>query len=110
MECDKEESRIKNYINDENIIQGILFDDEELKRLRKEFGVKENKEIKIFWKKEVPRVVIDRKTSASNIYHFGEVSFAKDCGLYFLIDLRMKEYCSYKSALGRKNWRRPNLW
>ena len=37
----EEESRIKDYINDENIIQGILFDDEELKRLRKEFGVKE---------------------------------------------------------------------
>ena len=30
----EEESRIKDYINDENIIQGILFDDEELKRLR----------------------------------------------------------------------------
>ena len=88
----EEESRIKDYINDENIIQGILFDDEELKRLRKEFGVKESKEIKIFDKKEVPRVTIDRKTSASNIYHFGEVSFAENCGLYFLMDLRMKEY------------------
>ena len=87
----KEESRIKDYINDENIIQGILFDEEELKRLRKEFGVKESKEIKIFGKKEVPRVTIDRKTSASNIYHFGEVSFAENCGLYFLMDLRMKE-------------------
>ena len=40
----------------------------------------------------MPRVAIDRKTSASNIYHFGEVSFAQNCGLYFLMDLRLKEY------------------
>jgi len=88
----EEESRVKDYINDKNIIQGILFDDEELKRLRKRFDVKENKGIKIFGKKEVPRVAIDRKTNSSHIYHFGEVSFAKDCGLYFLVDSRLKEY------------------
>lgn len=88
----EEESRIKDYINDKNIIQGILFDNEEIKRLRERFDVKENKGIKIFGKKEVPRVAIDRKTNASSIYHFGEVSFAKDCGLYFLMDSRMKEY------------------
>ena len=88
----EEESRIKDYINDENIIQGILFDDAEVKGLRKRFDVKENKGIKIFGKKEVPRVVIDRKTSASNIYHFGEISFADNAGFYFLMDSRMKEY------------------
>ncbi len=87
-----EESRLKDYINDENIIQGFLLTDEEVGEERKRFGVKENKGIKFYAKKEVPRVAIDRKTSVSNIYHFGEVSFAKDCGLYFLMDSRTKEY------------------
>ena len=84
--------RIKEYINDNNIIHGILFDDTAVERLRTRFDVKENRAIKIFADLEVQRVVIDRKTNSSHIYHFGEVSFAKDCGLYFLIDLRMKEY------------------
>lgn len=88
----KEERGIKDYINDKNIIQGILFDDAEVEGLRKRFDVRENKDIKILEEKEVPRVVIDRKTSSSNIYHFGEISFARNCGLYFLMDLRLKEY------------------
>ncbi|MCW3134679.1 MAG: type III-A CRISPR-associated RAMP protein Csm4 [Methanophagales archaeon] len=88
----KEERGIEDYINDKNIIQGILFDSEEVAALRKRFDVRENKDIKIWSKQEVPRVVIDRKTSSSNIYHFGEVSFARNCGLYFLMDLRQKEY------------------
>ena len=84
--------RIKEYVNDNNIIQGTLFDDTAVEGLRTRFDVKENRAIKIFANLEVQRVVIDRKTNSSHIYHFGEVSFAKDCGLYFLIDLRMKEY------------------
>ncbi len=88
----KDERRIKEYINDRNIIQGILFTDEEVEGLRKQFDVRENKDIKIWREREVPRVAIDRKTNSSHIYHFGEVSFATDCGLYFLMDSRLKEY------------------
>jgi len=88
----EDERRITDYISDKNIIQGILFDDAELKELRKRFDVKENETIKIWEEKEVPRVAIDRKTNSSNIYHFGEVSFAKNCGLYFMMDFRGKEY------------------
>jgi len=84
--------RIKRYINDNNIIQGILFDDTAVEGLRTRFKVNENNDIKIFGNLEVPRVVIDRKTNSSHIYHFGEVTFATDCGLYFLMDLRLKEY------------------
>jgi CRISPR-associated protein Csm4 len=84
--------RIKEYVNDNNIIQGTLFDDTAVEGLRTRFDVKENRAIKIFADLEVQRVVIDRKTNSSHIYHFGEVSFAKDCGLYFLIDSRLKEY------------------
>jgi len=54
---------------------------------------KSNIETTEIWNsKEVPRVAIDRRTSSTSIYHFGEVSFADNCGLYFLMDLRMKEY------------------
>lgn len=76
---------IKEHIIGENLVQGnhVLVTSEERSKLRND---------KIWSTKEVPRVVIDRKTSASNIYHFGEVSFAKNCGLYFLMDWRMKEY------------------
>jgi CRISPR-associated protein Csm4 len=88
----KDERRIKDYVNDTNIIQGILFTDEEVDKLRKRFDVRENKAIKIWREREVPRVAIDRKTNSSHIYHFGEVSFATDCGLYFLMDSRLKEY------------------
>ena len=45
---------------------------------------------KIWEVREVPRIVLDRKTSASNIYYFGEVIFLG--GLHFLIDLRNKDY------------------
>lgn len=41
---------------------------------------------------EVPRVVLDRKTSASNIFYFSEVQYAEDCGLFFLIDWKTQEY------------------
>ena len=40
----------------------------------------------------VPRVTIDRISSASQIYHCGELHFAKDCGLYFIVELRDEEY------------------
>ncbi len=43
----------------------------------------------ILWaKREPPQVTLDRETSSSEIYHVGEVAFSKDCGLYFLVDLR----------------------
>jgi len=88
----EDERRIKDYVNDTNIIQGILFTDEEVEGLRTRFDVRENKDINIWREREVPRVAIDRKTNSSHIYHFGEVSFADNCGLYFLMNLRMKEY------------------
>ena len=88
----EDEGGIGDYINDRNIIQGILFTDDELGRLRKRFDEQGNKDVRIWMKREVPRVVIDRKTGASGIYHFGEVSFVNNCGFYFLMDLRKKEY------------------
>ncbi len=76
---------IKEHIIGENLVQGnhVLVTSKERTKLSTD---------KIWTIKEVPRVVIDRKTSASNIYHFGEIAFADNCGLYFLMDLRMKEY------------------
>lgn len=54
-----------------------------------------------FWKQsERTRVTVDRISSASEIYHFGEVTFAQDCGLYFLIDFNTRgEDNSFKSHL-----------
>ncbi len=42
-----------------------------------------------FWSKDiVPRVTIDRMTSASAIYHAGRITFAPESGLYFLTQFR----------------------
>lgn len=41
----------------------------------------------VLWKADVvPRVTLDRITSASEIWHFGEVRFAANCGLWFAVD------------------------
>lgn len=53
--------------------------------------IKNTKEIKIWSTREVPRVAIDSKTSASSIYHFGEVVYLNG-GLYFLIDFKNSYY------------------
>jgi CRISPR-associated protein Csm4 len=76
---------IEEHIKGDNLVQSkhVLLTDAERDKLKGD---------EIWSSKEVPRVVIDRKTSASNIYHFGEVSFADNCGLYFLMDLRIQEY------------------
>lgn len=40
----------------------------------------------VLWKTAVvPRVTLDRITSASEIWHLGEVTFAKGCGLWFAV-------------------------
>lgn len=47
---------------------------------------------RIYSKKERVRVALDRKTSQSNIYHFGEIVYSDKCGLYFLIDFKKDNY------------------
>jgi CRISPR-associated protein Csm4 len=76
---------IEEDIKEENLGQNgyVLFANEEKSQFRKG---------NIWEKREVPRVVIDRKTSASNIYHFGEIVYSKDCGLYFLIEFKDRGY------------------
>jgi hypothetical protein len=38
------------------------------------------------WKKQiVPRVVVDRQSQASNLFHTGRVSFGEGCGLWFAV-------------------------
>lgn len=50
---------------------------------------KRNGEDKYIWSvQEVPRVTLDSITSSSQIYHFGEVKYANDSGIYFLIEYR----------------------
>lgn len=79
-----ENKDIKEDAKKENLIQRkrILLTSEE----KSELG-----DDKIWSEREVPRVTIDRKTSASNIYHFGEVFYSNECGMYFLIDFKKKE-------------------
>ncbi|MCS7222133.1 MAG: hypothetical protein RML36_01230 [Anaerolineae bacterium] len=45
-------------------------------------------EHRVFASAQVPRVTVDRVSSASNIFHTGRVSFAPDCGLWFGIAWR----------------------
>lgn len=40
----------------------------------------------VFIERELPRVSLDRLTSASSIFYFTELSFASGCGLYFGVD------------------------
>lgn len=42
----------------------------------------------VFQAHQLPRVTLDRITSASNIYHAGRVSFAPGCGLWFGVQWR----------------------
>lgn len=37
---------------------------------------------------DTPRVVLDRSSRVSDVYHVGEVFFSKDCGLFFLANFR----------------------
>ncbi len=60
------------------------------------------------WKEaRVPRVTVDRISSASNIFHAGRVRFAPDCGLWFGVHWRTPEVLvsstnlSYRDALVR---------
>lgn len=71
---------IENHINDIHIKQGILFSEKEFNKINNDF-----KDIKFYKETETPRVTLDRKTSSSNIYYFGEVKFAEKCNLFFLI-------------------------
>lgn len=87
-----EGSKIGGFLKEDYLIQDnrVLVTDEE----RESF----NKNI---WRiREVPRVVVDRKTNASKIYHFGETVYSKDSGLYFLIDFKTNDFKKeIKSAL-----------
>ncbi|OQY56346.1 MAG: type III-A CRISPR-associated RAMP protein Csm4 [Desulfobacteraceae bacterium 4572_88] len=40
---------------------------------------------RVFSKREVPRVTLDRRTFESDIFYFSEVLFEKDAGLFFLV-------------------------
>lgn len=55
------------------IIQNILFAEHEKPPER------------IFVVNEIPRIALDRISSASSIYHVGEVHYAPKCGLYFFL-------------------------
>ncbi|MGQ9716759.1 MAG: type III-A CRISPR-associated RAMP protein Csm4 [Anaerolineae bacterium] len=43
---------------------------------------------RVFATAQVPRVTVDRVSSASNIFHVGRVSFADGCGLWFGVEWR----------------------
>lgn len=46
------------------------------------------RERKVYADARVPRVTVDRITSASTIFHAGRVTFAPDCGLWFGVEWR----------------------
>ena len=71
---------ISEYLSEENLIQ------EKSVLLAHERGDK------IWQSYEVPRVALDRKTGASNIYHFTEIRYSRGCGLFFLIELIAPDY------------------
>lgn len=42
----------------------------------------------LWWKGDVPRVTVDRRTAASAVYRCGRLVFQAGCGLYFLVQWR----------------------
>ena len=71
------EKKFEQHLDGNNIVQ------EKILLSKNEKDIVGNEKI---WKvKETPRVVIDRKSNASNIYYFGEVEYCSKCGLYFLV-------------------------
>lgn len=83
-------NNIKDYIASENIKNGILFSENEKTKILDAYQEKDENikwvDIKFYEETQVPRVVLDRRTCSSNIYHFGEIKFAENCNLFFLID------------------------
>lgn len=75
---------LDDLLEDENLLQGskVLVTPEEREGLP---GLRGGR---IWETGAVPRVTLDRGTSASQIYHVGRVSFAPQCGLYFLVHWR----------------------
>lgn len=77
---DLSEGKFEEHLDENNIAQEkILVSQKE----RKKIG-----NARIWKEREVPRVVLDRKSSSSSIYHFGEVEYCERAGLYFLIKIR----------------------
>jgi len=94
LKLDGEKKKLKKieYV-DEDIFKALLkgetIEIEEKNIIQDKILSKESKEF--VWKEiERPRVTIDRKTSSSEIYYFGEVVFMDK--LYFLVDLRDEKY------------------
>ena len=85
---------VKESVKEGNLLQSgqILLTSGEKSRIE---------DTRIWSEEEIPRVVIDRKTSASNIYHFGQVMYSERCGMYFLIDSRDGEYVERLKAAMR---------
>jgi len=80
---DLTENNLVEHLREDNIVQGkLLVSNEEKERI----------DDKIWIEREVPRVSIDRRSSSSNIYYFGEVEYCKECGLYFLVNFREDAY------------------
>lgn len=74
------------YDYEESPIQGLL--------LRKGDTVTQ-----VFIEREIPRVSLDRITPASNIYYFTELSFAKECGLFFGVKINDSLWPRFQASL-----------
>jgi CRISPR-associated protein Csm4 len=69
---------------------------EEIQKLPKEFQRSEKRlhslpRLTVWKRARVPRVVLDRISSASSIFHVGKAEFARECGLWFGVAWRRPE-------------------
>jgi len=73
----------EKYIN--NTLSGFVLNAENI--IQKSYVNKKLKNDDFIYKyAELPRVVIDRITNQTTIFHFAEYSFNKNCGLYFIAE------------------------
>ena len=76
--------RLQDPLLDEDELRGFLREWASLGRVRKPESVQYAHCYRLWEIGEVPHVAVDRVTSASNIFHEGDVRFAEGCGMYIL--------------------------
>jgi CRISPR-associated protein Csm4 len=72
-----------------------------LTRLKAAFNASEPEQIKLWDKSDVPRVTVDRVTSASSVYQAGRVTFAPKSGLWLGLQFYAPDLASTVEAVLR---------
>ena len=76
---------LQDPVLDEDELRGFLREWASLGKTQKPERIQYARCYRLWEIGEVPHVAVDRVTSASNIFHEGDVRFAEGCGMYILV-------------------------